>query len=329
MDVVRKSITSAPRILKSSRPQPEPPQNKPNDTVELSGSRKYSSPQGLPHIQTTTIAPGEVATPEGRQAVAEELISRMKAYPSTTSVVGVTPGEENETRLIVASRPDALEADSLQGIYEVVARTASSHYIKNHARAYPTARHTVVPFDPEQKTDQLTLPGNHKAEDVNFALSEGLQTNNDSLYDRVVEQLPEKGRAVILLAGPPRAGKSYQMNNNLLTRIHKKYPGREVLKIEGDNYFMDIDAPNYPFRAADGQIRSQAELGPGADSSGLTRFWDHYDVLDHELLMDNMTDLVEKGETEQPLFNFLGVKGSEEEWDAKYPLYEKAMYVKS
>jgi uridine kinase len=319
MKVINNRFQTQTRRAMLDSPAPSATHSSPGDSVSLFTERSFSSPLGLPHIHTTAIAEAEVSTPEGRQSVANELLSRMEAYPAATAVIGVTKGEENQTQLIVASRPDALEADSLQGVYEVVARTASSHYIKNHVRAYPTYRQTVVPFDPEQKTDALRLPGNHQVEDVNFALSQGMEANNDSLYDRVVEQLPETGRAVILLAGPPRAGKSYQMNNNLLTRIHEKYPEREVLKIEGDNYFRDIDDPGYPFRAPDGEIRTQAELGTGADDSGLTRFWDHYDVMDHDLLMDNMTELVEKGQTEQPMFNFLGVKGSEAQWDAKFP----------
>lgn len=92
-----------------------------------------------------------------------------------------------------------------------------------------------------------------------------------------------------------------------------------MLKIEGDNYFRDIDDPDYPFRAPDGEIQTQEQLGAHADGSGLTRFWDHYDVLDHDLLMQNMTELIENGKTQQPIYNFLGTKGSEEAWDAAYP----------
>ncbi len=258
------------------------------------GERTFSTPEGLAHIATTVIKAQEAETPEKRQAVADDLVAALGSFPSKTMIVGLIESEGPSTQAVVASPDEALTSPDTLGIYEFVQKLGSSPSIKEQAKAFPSSYHQVGPFDPEGKTDAVRLPGVHTLDSLHTALAEGGQLNNDEMIAELVNSLPEGERAIMLIGGPSSAGKS-----TLIRRLEELAPDRDLVKIEGDNYFMDVDDSRYPTRP-DG-----------------TYYWDHYDVLDHELVKKNFQELITQGETMVPVYDFRAIHGTPEDWE--YP----------
>ncbi|MBI3927643.1 MAG: hypothetical protein HY319_19040 [Armatimonadetes bacterium] len=258
--------------------------SEPQDRVEFGDRQpaRHTLPApGLEHIRLAAVDPAEVATPEGRQAVADQLVAAMRAWPSATAVVGVVPTSSTATDLIVAGPPNAVQDAALAGVYEVNQRLCSSKFIKENAKAYPSEYHPVTSYDPQGKTDRIRIPGPHNLSTVGRALLEGRQPNQEDMIAELIDRLPKGQRAVVLLPGPSGAGKS-----TLLEKMSQMSGGRDIVPLQGDMYFLDVDDSNYP-RNKDG-----------------SHYWDHRDVMDRELLKQNLSDLVTTGEADVPVYDF-------------------------
>ena len=245
----------------------------------------------LDHIVTTRFQPEEVDTPEERRAASQDLIALMREYPKSTMAVGIVSGE-NRSQAIVAGPKNAVSSVDTVGIYEFVQRIGNSPGIKERARAFPSSYQAVQTFDPKTQTDLVQLPGPQTPESVLQALAEGGKTNNQAMLEGLLGSLPQGERAIFLIGGPSGAGKSHLIRN-----LQKLAGDRNLVTIEGDNYFRDVDDPGYP------KLENRQH------------YFDHYDALDHATMKSNFRDLVQTGKARIPVYDFGAIHGDEKDWN--------------
>lgn len=263
------------------------------DEVEIGGQRPaqnlkqqlLTAVQGEPHLATTTLTPDQVANPEALAATTNVLIEQMDRFPTFKAVVGVMPAEGDKTKTLVISRPDAVNAASLEGAFEVNQRFGSSDLIKEMAGKYPVSYEKVQQVDSQGRAHVLRLPGALDEADVAQALDEGRTHNQYEQLEALVKGLPQGERVVILVGGPSAAGKS-----TLIREIQKFAGDRPVTTVMGDMYFKDVDQPGYP-QAADGSY-----------------YWDHADFMDMQKLKEDLSTLVQTGEADLPVYNFQDIR---------------------
>lgn len=256
------------------------------------GAGKFHQVDGLSHISTGSVKASEVDTAGERQALADQMASYMQAWPNTKAVVTVVEGEGSQTSIIVSERPNAVEQPVLEGTYEVVQRLASSDFIKAQAHKYPSSYHAIAPFDEAGKAKQLVLPGDLDTKDVEKALAEGRTVNQYEHLQDLVSHLPQGERVVLLVGGPSAAGKS-----TLISKLAEYAGERPLSVIEGDMYFKDVDQAGYP-----------------TTTEG-THYWDHPDFMDIDQLKKDLTKLLETGESNIPVYNFMDTPpGDKRKW---------------
>lgn len=277
-------------------------QHNTNRTIKLKASpnesplssnevRDHFRATNLEHIVTTSVKPEDIDTPEERTEVSKELIALMREYPHASMAVGVVTGQ-TESQAIVASRADAVGTEDTVGVYEFVQRIGNSPSIKAQARAYPTSYQTVQPFDKQGLTDLVRLPGAHDPETLTEALAEGGATNNQAMLEELISSLPKGKRGVLLIGGPSGAGKSHLIRN-----LRELAGDRNLVTIEGDNYFRDVDDPDYPRLDND------------------QHYFDHYNALDQATMKANFQSLIEEGQARVPIYDFGAIHGQEQDWD--------------
>lgn len=255
--------------------------NRPQPEVCFPFRPGFQQVEGLPHMSVKTVQAEDVDTPEERTALANEMVGFLQEWPGAKTVVTVVEGQPGQTSVVVAERDKAVEQPVLEGSYEVVQRLASSKFIKENAHKYPSSYHAVTAFDPEGKTKEVVLPGNLTGGEVTAALQEGRAINQYDMLDDLVDNLPQGERVVLLVGGPSAAGKS-----TLISKIKECAEGRDLSVIEGDMYFNDVDQAGYP-----------------TTTEG-THYWDHPDFMDIDGLKKDLTELLETGEADIPVYNF-------------------------
>ncbi len=238
--------------------------------------------QGEPHLATTTLTSEQVANLE---ATTKILISQMDRIPTLTAVVGVFPAESDKTHAVVISRPDAVSQAGLEGIYEVNQRFGSSALIKEQAAKYPVAYEKCQQVDTQDRVHTLRLPGQLDEADVSQALDEGRTLNQYGQLKDLIDNLPKGERCVLLVGGPSAAGKS-----TLIKEVKKFAGDRDVTTVMGDMYFNDVDKPGFP-QAADGSY-----------------YWDSPEFMDIAKLKSDLTEMVQTGAADIPVYNFQDVR---------------------
>jgi uridine kinase len=286
-DTTKTAHSSARNLVERSKTRPRTCQ----DTFQ-SGDRSFFTPASLPHVATTAYTPDEVDSAQERREVAQQMLSVMKEYPHKTMIVGVVESAQRQTDVIVAGPEDSVSRDDTVGVYEFLQRTGSSPSVKHLSRAFPSSYTEVTAFDPDGLTDRVRLPGPLLAETVGNLLQQGGRTNNQEMLSELIDQLPKGERGVVLIGGPSGSGKSY-----LIRRLQELAGDRNLVTIEGDNYFRDVDDPNYP----------KLENG--------NHYFDHFEALDSEGLKTNIEQLIEDGKAKIPIYDFGAVRGDPEDWD--------------
>ncbi len=258
----------------------EPPQ-----TLFMEEPLHFEEVQGVPGMAVATVEPQEMATPEARQALGQEMLQHMRAWPSTTAVITVAPGNDR-SQVLVASRPDAIRQPELQGVYQVVQHLASAESIKEAAEAWPCRFEAVRPENREGTLHSLRLPGPQTSQTVARALAEGGQPMQYEQLRSLIHHLPA-GRIALLVPGPSAAGKS-----GVARQIAEfaQEVGRNTIDLMGDMYFRDVDQGGTP-KTPDG-----------------SEYWDHVEYMDMDRLKSDIGDLVGKGEADTPVYNFQDVR---------------------
>lgn len=254
-------------------------------TLFLEEPHRYEEVAGVPGMAVATVHAEDMATPQARQILGSEMLQYLSAFPSTTAVLTVAPGER-QSSVMVAGKPDAVAQARLQGVYQVVQHLASSDSIKAAAKVYPSEFHAVKAENAEGTLHSLRLPGPQTAETVSTALAEGGQPMQYEQVRQLIHNLPP-GRIALLVPGPSAAGKS-----GVASKIAEfaKEVGRNTVDLMGDMYFKDVDQPEYP-KTATG-----------------SHYWDHVEFMDMGKLKNDIADLVGKGEAETPVYNFQDVR---------------------
>ncbi|HXE73619.1 MAG TPA: hypothetical protein VNO81_13240 [Candidatus Nitrosotenuis sp.] len=272
------SAKSLPTPASAAEARPAPP------TTLLMEEPRFEPVPGVPHIAVATVSPAEMARP---QALAADMKAQMKAWPSLKAVISVASDGTGESQLLVASRPEAIKASRLEGVYEVVQRLASSKSIKEQARTYPCRFDVVHPLDKEGTLHQMHLAGRHDARSVAAALAEGGRINDLDQVRDLVHHLPRGKRVALLIAGPSAAGKS------TIIKAVKQYAaeiGRNVTELMGDMYFKDVDQPGLP------------------QTPKNTPYWDHIEFMDMPRFKEDIARLIKEGEADTPVYNFQDVR---------------------
>ncbi|MEW6284001.1 MAG: S8 family serine peptidase [Candidatus Eremiobacterota bacterium] len=234
-----------------------------------------------PHIATVALKPSQVATPWALRQTGNLLIDQMERFPTYTAVVGVVEGGTEETRLVVASRPDAVSSGMMEGIYEINQRLGSSKLVKEQARAYPRKYERVQQVDEEGRVHTMRVPGPLDEAGLATALDQGRELNQYDMLRDLVQGLPQGKRVAILLGGGSAAGKS-----TLIKEIQKFAGDRKVVPVMGDMYFKDVDSEGFPLTTEG------------------TPYWDHQDFMDIPRLKEDLATLIQTGEADLPVYNF-------------------------
>lgn len=259
---------------------PAPPQ-----TLFMEEPLHFEEVKGVPGMAVATVESEDMATPEARQALGQEMLQHMRTWPSTTAVITVAPGSDR-SQLMVASRPEAVEQPKLEGVYQVVQHLASAESIKKAAKAWPCRFETVRSENSDGTLHSLRLPGPQTAETVSQALAEGGQAMQYEQLRNLIHNLPA-GRIALLVPGPSAAGKS-----GVAKQIaeYAKEAGRNTVDLMGDMYFKDVDQGGTP-KTPDG-----------------SEYWDHVEYMDMDKLKSDIGDLVGKGSADTPVYNFQDVR---------------------
>ena len=116
---------------------------------------------------------------------------------------------------------------------------------------------------------------------IKTAIKEGGTPNRLNLIKPLVEDIPKNKRVALLIGGPSGAGKT-----TLIEEIKKFAGTRNVVVLLGDMYFRDMNDPNYP------------------KTSINSPYWDSPNAMHFDEMCDDIADLVSKGKTEIPLYDF-------------------------
>lgn len=236
---------------------------------------------GLSQFAFMKVDPKQAASEEGRKAIADGMIAAMRKWPALSAVISMAPDGSGNTSLIVAGREGAESESRLAGAYEVVQRLASSPFIKEQAKKFPTSFATVKPFDADGKTSTVRLPGMQTPESVTKALLEGGKPNQADQLADLIANLPKGKRVALLIAGPSAAGKS-----TLASQIRQLAGARRVVDFSGDMYFRDSNDPKLPKTAAG------------------TPFWDDPEAMHFDQMTDAIAGLIKDGKADIPNYSF-------------------------
>lgn len=248
---------------------------------------QFQTVPGLSHIAVGSLDALKPLSEKEIQDVNQQMVRYMHDWPSVTSVITVEKGRENESPLLVESRPNAIGRGALEGIYEAVTKFSASPSIKEAAMLFPSKFTVVKQLNDEGTLHEMRLPGAQTVESVSKALQEGTVPNQLEMVRQLVDNLPKGCRVALLLDGPSGAGKS-----SLIKEI-KKYAseiGRNAADLQGDMYFKDIDDADYPLTPK------------GAP------YWDSLKVMDMNKFIGDISELIEKGAADTPIYNFRDVR---------------------
>jgi uridine kinase len=249
------------------------------------GDGDYHPLTGVPNFEAVQLQPSDVATPDAQQQVAAQLVSHLAKYPAVQAVVGMVGAAGGNTKLLVASRGDALEGSALQGGWQLLQHLASSPSIKAAAQAHPQ------PYAPWQIIDQggqvmsAELPGAQTEASLAAAFNEGGKPNQRAMVQNMISGLPQDRRVAVLIGGPSGAGKS-----SLIEDIKKMAGDRKVVVLSGDMYFKDVDDPNFP----------KTPTG--------SWYFDDVKAMDMDRFKNDIAQLISTGQADVPVYNFKDVR---------------------
>lgn len=211
---------------------------------------------------------------ENEAQAARELKQKLTEWPAVKAFVGFGPDANGNTTALIAGRPEDVQAVSLQGMHEVMARLASSPSLKYAAEVHKVGYEPAREIAPE--VVRVRLPGRYDAASLEKTLHEGFGPNPASLG----VTLPP-GRVALLVGGPSGAGKT-----TLAERIQDMLPERKVVTLQCDMYYRNWEDPAYP----------QTPAG--------TKFWDNPEAMHMDELSRDIAELLSTGQTRVPVFDF-------------------------
>lgn len=236
---------------------------------------------GLKQFDAMDVRASDLASAQGRQLVADQMLGHLRQWPSLSAVVALAPDTQGNTSLVVASRPDAVEGSRLQGVYEVIQRLSSSTAVKVAAAQHPVAYAAAQAFDAAGQVMTVRLPGRMDEATVAQALAEGGQANRYDQLQSQISDLPQGKRVVLLIGGPSAAGKS-----SLIKKIREFAGERKIVEFPGDMYFRDAD---------DGQL---PKTGTGSP------YWDDPRAMHFDDMSADIVRLVADGKADIPVYDF-------------------------
>lgn len=225
-----------------------------------------------------------VSSWERPQDVAEQLRRHLKAWPLLQATVAMAPTDRGTTRLMVASRDDALVGSAPRGVYGIIADLCSAPSIRDAGTVPAAASVWKARALDGGAVHELEVPGLQTPRTLDAALREGRSPNDLDTLRRFLDDLP-KGRVAILLGGPSAAGKT-----TLTGAIRGLAGDREVTVLSGDMYFRDKDDPDYP-------------MTPQG-----THDWDSPQALHLDELGDDINRLLDEGAADVPIYDFNAVR---------------------
>jgi len=211
--------------------------------------------------------------------VAATLREHMQAWPSLRATIAMAPTDHGTTRLMMASRPDALDGSDPDGAYGIIADLCSAPSMKDvHSPRLPCAR-AIGP-----QTHEMEIAGTQTPETLGAALADGRSPNDEAMLRHLIDGLP-KGRVAILLGGPSAAGKT-----SLTETLRRLAGDRKIAVLSGDMYFRDKDDELYP-RTAEGGFNFDSPSALHLDELG-----------------GDIAELLNTGVTQAPIYDFKAVR---------------------
>ncbi len=127
-------IPGSPACRPEESPEPASLQEKP---------LSFSPVPGLPHIVVASAPDAAYADESGQRSIEEQVTAYMRTWPSVTAAITIEHTGDRDSDVLVKSRPGAVLASTLEGVYEVVKRLSSSASIKEAAQRYPSMSHVI------------------------------------------------------------------------------------------------------------------------------------------------------------------------------------------